>query len=301
MLDSQNSNKLMPPVLAFVLIYLVLGCGNKKQDSVNATKRGDLKSISFDLRPSFIPLMKVTIDQSESHPLLDIQISNIDYQEIDTLIDGQKSRRIVMLPEQTLRTKRIKIDSSDINGIKFALAEFLKNYKGPQEDTGLDGNGVNMIMDYSLQKDTIHFWSPDRTREPEYYKIVDPLFALLYKYFNSGSDTRYIEDLEGYFDFGFPIKKTSDNPLTFHVYGHIGDFPRTALKDFVAGLPTDGRVVMDLTNLGSVPPVYYDAFYQGIFQKNKSVEWLVTDYQKKELTEIGVPGKIKILNIENDW
>ena len=185
-----------------------------------------------------------------SQPTLDVTIYTSDYESADTLINGEKESRIVMLPKQIIHERQINLDKHDAEQIMKAVDEFYSCYKGPQEDTGLDGIGVSLIAELESGRNSIRFWSPDRKRESEYYKLIDPLFSILFKHLNNNAEIRYIEQTQQYFDYGTPIKKVSNSPLTYRVHGLIYDMntSKQELKQFISELPSSGKIVFDMTN-----------------------------------------------------
>ena len=78
---------------------------------------------------------------------------------------------------------------------------------------------------------------PRRTTGSEFYDILDPVFSILKNHLIEEAEANYIEQLEQYFDFGFPIKLISEKPRKYQLYGglSVDDETSMLLNDFIEG------------------------------------------------------------------
>jgi hypothetical protein len=104
--------------------------------------------------------------------------------------------------------------------------------------------------------------------------LLDPVFTLLRSHLKEQVEINYIEDLEQYFDFGFPIKQVAHNPLKYRIYGalSVDDATTRKLNDFIDSVPADESIIIDMSNFQSMGTTFYPNF-QRLLKRNHHIEW----------------------------
>jgi hypothetical protein len=249
-------------------------------------------ALSLDFAPSFIAPCKVTIFCKPDSNRIEFTI----YKDINNGDMGLKTQAALA--------------RTDLN----TLEDFLKNYQFSKNswrdklgtDTivfegktmvvntgGLDGITVNGSFTQNNDGREFSFWSPRKGSENN--KLVKLIFTLLCKSFPEEKIINYIEQLEGYFPFGLGLKKISDNPLKYKLYGAITSHEEKEITSFINNLPSDRDVFIDLSNFNGMGTMFYPLF-KSLTAKNKRIYWVKPSPKGlQQLCEIGVPME-NILN-----
>lgn len=243
-------------------------------------------ALSLDFEPSFIASCKVTISCQQGSNRIDFTI----YKDVNNRDLGLKSQASLA------RTDLI------------AIEDFLKNYQFPinkrsdlfrtdtiivngkpmiVNTTGTDGITVNGTSTQNNAERKFSFWSPRKGSENN--KLVKQIFTLLCKSFPQEKSINYIEQLEGYFPFGLGLKKISDDPLKYKLYGAISSSEEKEITCFINDLPSGKDIFIDLSNFNRMGTMFYPLF-KSLADKNKRVYWVKPSPKGlQQLCEIGVP------------
>jgi hypothetical protein len=153
--------------------------------------------------------------------------------------------------------------------------------------TGTDGITVNGTFAQNNAERKFSFWSPRKGSDNN--KLVKQIFTLLSKSFPEEKSINYIEQLEVYFPFGLGLKKISDDPLKYKLYGAISSNEEKEITSFINDLPSGKDVFIDLSNFNGMGTMFYPLF-KSLADKNKRVYWLKpSPIGLQQLCEIGVP------------
>lgn len=189
----------------------------------------------------------------------------------------------------TVHMKTFNITKEELSVLIQSIDSFNQAYSGPQTGFGLDGISVFVISDRLKANDTIEFWSPRREGTDNiYYQLLDPIFATMKQHMTADAETMYVEQLEQYFDYGVPIKKTGKNE--FRIYGSLSYFGHVtkAINSLIEEIPPNESIVIDMSNFQGMGTIYYYNFYK-LLLKNNQIRWIVNDEARRQLTEIGWP------------
>jgi hypothetical protein len=198
----------------------------------------------------------------------------------------------------TLHSRSFHINPGELHSLLNGIESFNKKYSGSQKEFGLDGISIFVMSERLQNNDTIEFWSPSRTTGDEFYDILDPTFSILRDHLTDEAEANYVEQLEQYFDFGFPIKLITDRPKKYRLFGVLSVDDKTSklLNDFVDGVPSNEPVTIDMTNFEGMGTYYYYTFNR-LLKKNASISWVANDDAYEQLTELGVsPDRIERRN-----
>ncbi len=255
-------------VFAVCAIFCFMtGCVNRK-----SIEQSELKPIKILFLPSFLYALEVKIFDSDN-PTASITVTmRNEHDSIDTL-----------------HSRSFHINPGEIQSLLNGIESFNKKYSGHHEDSGLDGISVFVTSERLQNNDTIEFWSPRRSTGSEFYDILDPVFSILQNHLNEEAEANYIEQLEQYFEFGFPVKLISKKLRKYRIYGVLSVDDKTSklLKDFIEGVPSNEPVTIDMTNFEGMGTYYYYTFNK-LLKKNPSIFWIANDRAYEQLTEMGV-------------
>ena len=139
-----------------------------------------------------------------------------------------------------IKLEYAKVDSNVLHtkllldGISFRASKI--NYRG---DT------VDFISNYSERNE-------DALVE---YKLLDAFFKLSNKSILDYDGMTELEQIQGYYDYGLPIKKVCEKPLEYRVWSSyiscFGDETKLEFISFLEQLPSDEPILFDLRN-GSI-------------------------------------------------
>jgi hypothetical protein len=190
---------------------------------------------------------------------------------------------------ETVHVKTFDITGEELSMLITAIDSFNQEYSGPQTGFGLDGISVFVVSNRLKANDTIEFWSPSREGSDNvYYQLLDPVFTVMKKYMTADAEMMYVEQLEQYFDYGVPIKKTGNNE--FRIYGALSYFEHVtnAINSLIHDIPSGESVVIDMSNFEGMGTIYYPHFKK-LLAKNNQIKWIVNERARQQLLEIGWP------------
>lgn len=253
----------MKRLLILIFLFSTLDCFSQ------------INSLTVDFAPSFIeksrlsinkenPEYSITIQNSKINEtwfladssLLDLQLLFVDYFKLKYSFDSIKKTEE---REMALRGEhRVMLDGIYVKGV-------LVDYVGDR------------VFDFSSpRKGTID------------HNLMVVLYKLMYKAFTKPETINYLEQLEGYFDFGLGLRKLKESPLTYKIYGSISSDEEKELLDFFRGLPNDKEIYFDMSNFNRMGTMFYESF-KNLCQRNREIYWMNCSVSaKKQLTDAGI-------------
>jgi len=143
---------------------------------------------------------------------------------------------------------------------KKVLKEFLRELKNSNLNSSarhykpiLDGKGLR-VRKINTKNDTIslisNLVSYRNEKSQMEYTILDAFFKLAYKSIDDYKGICEIENIQDSFSYGLPIRKVSEHPIEFRIWGSItslGSIGQEFLI-FLNSLPNDRPVIFDLRN-----------------------------------------------------
>lgn len=207
------------------------------------------------------------------------------------------------------QSKRAFIANEDIN----TIADFLKTYKFRMKgssDTisfrkelidgdsitvysgwvGTDGITVKGMYNGGLLPKSFAFWTPFEGSEND--QLMGIIFSAMYKSFSDNNVVNYLEELESYFAFSSGIRKISNNPIKYRLYGFLSIRRKTEIKNLIDALPSDQKIIIDLSNFEGMNKIFYPSF-KHLKKRNDSVFWIDgTEAGHKFLKKINVKKRM---------
>ncbi|WP_066627874.1 hypothetical protein [Labilibacter marinus] len=255
---------------------------------------GQEKNISFSIYPTFRDSSSCRISIYENNAVIDFSLRENNWKsQTDSISDFNKVIEILINYDFYLGFKD-KEPSQFIQSQDTTLNIM----------TGLDGIVVSGKY-YSGTKDKeFEIWSPNK----EYisHDLIAEFFEVITTNFKCDTVINYMESIEGYFDFGLGLKKISNDPKIFKLYGSLTSSYEKEIVDFFSNLPMDEDVTIDLTNLSGMGTMYY-SIVRNLIAGYDKLYWKV-DYNTPalyHLRKIGVPDSLifsdyKISKIKED-
>jgi len=244
--------------------------------------------LSVDFIPSFIAPSKVVICSKQDTITIEFTIykdtnkKELSFTTLATLATNDVQpiaafSKTYLFSKNSWRDK-LRMDTIVLNGNTMIV-----------NTVGTDGITVNGTVTQDNIVKEFSFWSP--RKESENQKLMELIFSLLYQSFPEERATNYFEQLEGYFSFGLGLKKTSDDPLKYKLYGSISSHEEKEITNFINDLPFDKPVFIDLSNFNGMGTMYYPLF-KSLIEKNSSIFWEKPSPKGlQQLYEIGIPTK----------
>ncbi len=225
------------------------------------------------------------------------------FMERSQLLIGKENSKYTMTISNTKVNEKCLLADSIIADLHHVLVDYFKQKftldsiehikelemskgGGLMVSIGVDGITVKGVLVENDNERSFNFWSPDRGSND--HKLISALYKLMYKTFTKPETINYLEQLEEYFPLGLGLKKLSESPLTYKLYGRITYNEAKELSDFFGGLPTDKEIYFDMSNFNGMFPVTYESF-KTLSQRNQNIFWInCSDAAKKQLTNAGI-------------
>jgi hypothetical protein len=256
------------------LLMLLTCCQPKKTD--NGGQLVELKTLDYELnlnvRPSFSPEVTYRVKMS-GHTC---SINDIEYR-IETE-DGLLKWYINELNE---------VISKNFNR---------KDY---EEDHGSWIDGTPVTITVTLKDSTREFKFDNSGKNSLLNKFVPPIYSIIHylnesdksKFKMSGTELSSFEKSEESV-IDFPIRKISDNPLKYRLYGRVYYYCYEQVQGLFNDFPKDKITYVE------VSPYYTinrnDEFYKifrGDIVKRENIRWIVNKDNVEEMTSLGIPKK----------
>lgn len=254
----------MKGLFIFLFLLTTIGCF------------GQINSLTVDFSPSFIEESQLMINKENSKYSMSIHNSKIN--EKCLLADSLTSDLQLFFVDYF--KQKFTLDSIE-------KVNELEREKNGIHVVGLDGITVKGVLVDKNGERSFDFWSPQK--QTINHKLMSILFKQMYSTFNKPETINYLENLEGYFAFGLGLKKLSESPLTYKMYGSISSNKEKELSDFFSELPTDKEIYFDMSNFRGMGTMFYESF-KTLCQRNKNIYWInCSGAAKKQLSEAGIP------------
>jgi len=248
---------------------------------------GQMSRLTFDFSPTSIEKSKVVIEKGKNGytmtisgkkfkekcslnetSMADLNRFLVDYNQKRMTVDSLENVRELEM-NQKEEKEAMEQGRTPYNPAAFRMGELI--------DVGVDlvdKNGSTSIYFTSPQKGTIN------------HTFMVILIKLMNATFQKPKTINYIEKLEGYFYFGIGLKKLSESPLTYKMYG----FPWNSEEfgNFMSQLPMDKEIIFDLSNAEILNAKLYK-IVKTLCDKNREIKWInCSDEEKKLLIEAGI-------------
>ena len=247
-------------------------------------------TLSLDFSPSFIIPSSLTISHKQDTNLIELKVYK-NWDKKDLYINNKATLANVDVNAimDFLKIYKFQIkgstDTTDMHK-EFIDGDSVTVYS---MSTGTDGITVDGTFTQENIIKTFSFWSP--RKETENHKLMELIFPLLYKSFSEAKALNYIEQLEGYFSFGLGLKKISNKPLKYKIYGSISSNEESEITSFIKTLPSNEDVFIDLSNFNGMGTMFYPLF-KTLSKKDSKVFWVnPSEEGLRQLKEIEVPTK----------
>jgi hypothetical protein len=255
-----------------LLIILAFGCQPKSTESNELQEeRASLEyEVNLNVRPSFSPNINYKIKKSDSI----CGINDITY--------------------------NIKNEDSLLSGYFNELEEIISenfNKQDYQEDHGLWTDGTPATISVALNDSTRVFKFDNSGKNTLLNKFIPPLYNIIH-YLNSSpsSNIKMTNDELQAFEqseetvIDFPIRKVSQQPLTYRLYGRVYYCCYEQVHELFNSFDKEKITYVEVSKFYSINS--HDKFYR-IFvddiAKRDNVRWIVNDRNKAELISLGVP------------
>lgn len=152
------------------------------------------------------------------------------------------------------------------------LAEQMDNYHFLR-DTTIDDLDIHVEGNYRKEDISlkIAFNKPEKGSSD--HALMRLLFTIMYNVFQKQPTLVYLENLEQNFEFGMGLRKLSDDPLTYKVYGSITARDSDVFYNFMMSLTPQTPTYIDMSNFKSMGTLYYDAL-ESITRQNPEIYWI---------------------------
>lgn len=266
--------------LILLLLSLVTGCNHKNGD-IRQSKEQQTPDyeINLNVRPSFSPYISYTIKKFEDK----CSVNNIDY-----VLD----KKDFLLNEYFAELENVISESFD-----------KKEYK---EDHGLWTDGTSVTITVTLNDSTREFAFDNSGKNSLLNKFVPPIYNIIH-YLNDSKDSKFKlhdQELDAFEQseetvVDFPIRKLSENPLKYRLYGRVYTCCYEEVQRLFNGFPNNKITSIEVSRFYSINS--HDKFYKILrddIAKRKNIRWIVSEHQIDELTSVGIPRKNITLKIE---
>jgi hypothetical protein len=257
----------MKTFLQIILCAIAINCNSQ------------IFSFKTEFQPSFIPSSILTIQDNGKKCIVSIKSKSFSEK---CEINGSKLVDIINF----LNHYKFKIKGSIDTLGTFTEIENGDTITYYSLNAGTDGIDVNGQLVCDKITKEFKFWSPRKGTDND--SLIVLLFDLMNDNLKNDKTMNYIEQLEQYFNFGLGVKKISENPLTFKLYGSISVNEESELNEFIYSLPKDKEIYFDMSNFNGMGTRFYTTF-KSLCDTNKLIYWIdCSNGAIKQLNEIGI-------------
>jgi len=211
--------------------------------------QNNFKKIEYNFKPSFLHKTRFTIDINKK------TLEQYTYQDRYRIKEKGNGKSYKVRFVDTLivhNQNRFTIPKSD-------LKYFLNEITDVKLDTNITikkfvMDGIRYSINLSNKKNLVTINSNytkrgvDETKTS--YTLIDAFFNLSYKILNEKESIKTLENIQDYFDYGLPIKKVSNEPIEYRVWGSVSGCRdnNSELINLLNNLPNKKPVIFDLRN-----------------------------------------------------
>ena len=253
--------------------------------------KSDNYILTLDFWPSFMGASELSIRaKGDSAGFLNILIyKGYKMKELSIECNATIPAHKLIALTNFLKTYKFRVKNSiDTIG---SHKEFVKGDSVLVYDIQIGHDGITVEGLFSQDNATkkFAFWSPDKGTENARLMVL--LFDLIDNASNDQKVEDYIEQLQQYFPHQLGLKKLSDNPLTYKLFGSISYSEADEFYDFLQKLPLHEKVVIDMSNYSGMGTMFYDAFDEyHVIRRN--VYWLNPTFRGLvDLYKSGIPRR----------
>jgi hypothetical protein len=258
--------------LLFVAFCLA-GCNQKSGDVGQTTEQQKIDyEVNLNVRPSFSPHVSYTIKKSHDK----CSVNDIDY-----LFD----KKDFLLTQYFRELESVISDC-------FHKRQFI-------EDHGVWTDGTPVTITVTLNDSTREFAFDNSGKNSLLNKFVPPIYSIIH-YLNDNEDSKFKltnQELDAFEQseqtvVDFPIRKLSDDPLKYRLYGRVYKCCYEEVHRLFNNLPGDKMTYIEVSRYYTLNS--HDEFYVMLrddISKRKNIRWIVSDEQIGEFTSLGIPRK----------
>jgi hypothetical protein len=259
-------------------------------------------TLIIKLDPSFLYSSKLIIHSARNSSYVQLELYK-HYKDVTPISTNKAVLEMKELSQLTyfLNTYKFKDNISIDSIVTYKKTAMGDSIREARLNEGSDGIIVRGILDQNKTIRKFEFWSPDKGTAND--KLAEILFSILYKAYSDEMLVNYFEQLEQYFPHGLGLKKMSDNPLKYKLYGYIYIEYKKQLDSFFDSLPHSKKVFIDMANFNGMD-MWSESLIEEYVKKNKKIYWInPTDPTLVHLYDAGVRNshiisKRKIVRIE---
>lgn len=220
--------------------------------------KAQIEYLEIDFKPSFKENSLLSIEKEGKHYSLNLKKSTIlekvkiraaDIASLEKFFESYHFK-------QTGPTDTVITTTINTNGDTIISEQIL---------IGFDGTIIEGKVELKSKTKIFKFWSPRKSSEN--HQLIELLFNLMNENFKKSSTINYLEDLEQCFRFGLGLKKMSDVPLKYKLYGSISSNEAEELYHFFESIPTTTSVYIDLSNFQGMGRMFDEDFLELIESK----------------------------------
>ena len=279
-----NSNHFaMKNLLAFMLFMtiVVLSFGQSKSNNYILT---------LNFWPSFMSASELKVQANKDSGFISIYVYK-NYQKKELSIESQV----------VIAGNRLTALTNFLNTYKFHIKNNIDTVGHHKEfvhgdsilvysvSAGYDGITINGLLNQNNISHKFAFWSP--VKGTPNADLINIIFQLLEYSFADKKTIDYIEQLSQYFPHKLGLKKLSENPLKYKLFGFLSSNDEDELDNFLEHLPLHRRVIIDMSNFSGMGTMFYDEFEE-YCKYNRNIYWLNPTYVGLvDLYKIGIPNR----------
>jgi len=230
-------------IAGVLLVFSLFSCSSGK---------GKVQKVELLFGPSFLYPTKFTIDVKNKTIE---QYSFQNYYQVKEQIDSNSYK---VHKKDTLiihYLKSFRVENENLSAFLAQVENAGLDSTTTHQKMVLDGIGYQ-ITSINNSNDTVCLASnlSSRSTESELeFKILDAFFELAYSSINDYDGVVGLENIQDYFSYGLPIRKSVESPLEYRIWGSLSGCraDNAELVEFLENLPASEPVIFDLRN-GSI-------------------------------------------------
>jgi hypothetical protein len=244
-------------------------------------------TLTVKFAPSFLYSSRVIIRSAQDSNSVKLELYKHfkDVTPISTNKAQLEANRLTQLTD-FLTNYQFRITNSIDSIIRYTKTANGDSVREVEVIMGNDGITVGGTLVQNNTTKKFEFWSPHKGTPNE--KLIQILFNILHSAYYDETPVNYLELLEQYFPHELGLKKISDNPLKYKLYGDVSSDEEPQFEHFFESLPHGEKVFIDMSNFGGMGTMF-DSILEDYVTQNKKLYWInPTDSALRHLYDAGV-------------
>lgn len=233
----------------------------------------------------FVLLFSMTGTAQENLSAATFEFRMFKHYDADYKIDFDKKQLSFLISNRGIKEplfkKAYKFTDEQVDALKQELSQNIPDSIIRKGEDAMDGGYFQITYlkkDNTVSKLYVRNFSIRMKKYLSELQRIDSFFKFAYTVVTDKDGVKYLDDSYDPYFRGVPIRKISDNPLEYKIwgslYGNMSHNPR--LNEFLEGLPKDRCVIIDCGD--NLSPVLQDDILKMYIKQESNIKFANNEY-----------------------